>query len=179
MSGIISCMDIRHAIAVLATVTTAAAQQPEPPDPCTRPEARQFDFWVGDWDVFVPSGKLAGTNRIERIYGCVLHESWKSAKIEGQSFNRFDAERSVWHQTWVDNTGTLLLLAGGLRDGAMVLSDSGVPGRKPDAAVNEIRWTRNDDGSVRQHWRTTKDGGKTWETAFDGRYVRSGRPQPR
>lgn len=179
MSGIISCMNLRHAIVALATVTTAAAQQPQPPDPCATPEARQFDFWIGDWDVFVPSGKLAGTNRIERIYGCVLHESWKSDRIEGQSFNRFDAERAVWHQTWVDNTGSLLLLEGGLRDGAMVLGDANVPGRKPGAVVNEVRWTRNDDGSVRQHWRTTKDGGKTWETAFDGKYVRSGRPQPR
>ena len=53
-----------------------------------------------------------------------------------------------------------------------------LPGRKDPARMNEITWTPNADGSVRQHWRTTKDGGKTWETAFDGKYVRSRRPQP-
>ena len=164
--------------ALLATGSCSHAQTP-PPAPCSQPESRQFDFWIGDWDVFLPNGKQAGTNRIAPIYGCVLHESWKAAKVEGQSFNRYDSVRGVWHQTWVDSGGTLLLIEGGLRDGAMVMSDATVPGRKPDAPVNEIRWSRNDDGSVRQLWRVTSDGGKTWTTAFDGKYVRSSREQPR
>ena len=46
-------------------------------------------------------------------------------------------------------------------------------------AMNEITWTRGADGTVRQLWRVTKDGGKTWTTAFDGKYVRSSRPQPK
>jgi hypothetical protein len=28
------------------------------------------------------------------------------------------------------------------------------------------------DGRVRQHWETSKDGGATWTTAFDGYYRR-------
>jgi hypothetical protein len=92
---------------------SALAQQPTP-DPCADPRTREVDFWIGDWDVFIPNGKLAGTNRIERIYGCVLHEQWKSPKMKGQSFNRFDNDRGVWHQTWVDMGGTLLLIEGGL-----------------------------------------------------------------
>ena len=157
---------------------TSAAQAASPPDPCGDTASRQFDFWLGDWDVFDPAGKQVGTNRISLLYGCVLHESWKAAKMEGQSFNRYDAERGVWHQTWVDSQGSLLLLEGGVRAGAMILSDAATPGRKAEA-INEIRWTRNDDGSVRQLWLASADGGKTWKTAFDGKYVRSGRPQPR
>jgi hypothetical protein len=61
----------------------------------------------------------------------------------------------------------------------MTLSDATVPGRKAGAPVNEIRWTKEPDGSVRQLWRVSADGGKEWKVAFDGRYVRSGRPQPR
>ncbi|MCZ6779898.1 MAG: hypothetical protein O7F16_13170 [Acidobacteria bacterium] len=34
-----------------------------------------------------------------------------------------------------------------------------------------ITWADNSDGSVRQHWEISKDGGKSWETAFDGRYT--------
>lgn len=70
------------------------------------------------------------------------------------------------------------MIEGGLRDGSMVMSDATVPGRKAGAAVNEIRWTRQADGLVRQLWRTSKDGGTTWDTAFDGKYVRSSRTQP-
>jgi hypothetical protein len=27
---------------------------------------RQFDFWVGDWDVLDPAGNVVGTNKITR-----------------------------------------------------------------------------------------------------------------
>ena len=148
-----------------------------PRTPCEAPEASQFDFWIGDWDVFGPAGKQVGTNRIERLYACGVHESWDGGKMKGQSFNRWDSARGVWHQTWVDSNGGVLLLEGTFRDGAMTLSDATVPGRKADAPVSEIQWTAASDGSVRQVWRTTKDGGATWNVAFDGRYVRSSRPQ--
>ena len=166
---------IRAAAAILLTTAmTAFAQAPAPP-PCSAPEAKQFDFWIGDWDVFTPDGKLAGTNRIARLYGCVLHESWKNAKVEGQSFNTFDPDRGVWHQTWVDSTGSLLVIEGGFRAGSMVLSDATLPGKKDAKQVNEITWTPNAAGTVRQHWRVSADGGKTWTTSFDGKYVRSKR----
>jgi hypothetical protein len=155
------------------------AQTPPAPTPCTQAEVRQFDFWIGDWDVFLPDGKLAGTNRIAPLYGCVLHESWKTPRGEGQSFNRYDTVRGVWHQTWVDSWGSLLLIEGGLKDGAMVMSDASLPGKKDQALINEIAWTPNADGTVRQHWRASRDGGKTWTTSFDGKYVRSSRAQPR
>jgi len=169
----------RLAIALVAlTIMSldAAAQAPQP-KPCSAPEAKQFDFWIGDWDVF-EDGKLAGTNRIERYYGCVVHESWKSPELAGQSLNVFDAKRGVWHQTWVDSNSSLLVLEGGWKDGALTMSDATLPGKKDPKRVNEITWTPNADGSVRQHWRTSTDGGKSWSTVFDGRYVRSKRPQP-
>jgi hypothetical protein len=38
--------------------------------------------------------------------------------------------------------------------------------------MERITWTPNADGTVRQHWEQSADGGKTWETAFDGLYRR-------
>jgi hypothetical protein len=167
------------ATAALLAATSVAAQAPARPVPCSAPESRQFDFWIGDWDVFTPDGKPAGTNRIAPLYGCVLHESWKgNGGFEGQSFNRWDGARRVWHQTWVDGGGTLLVIEGAFADGVMRLSDANQPGKKDPLQVNEIAWSRNADASVRQHWRTSADGGRTWTTAFDGKYVRSARPQP-
>ncbi|HST01619.1 MAG TPA: hypothetical protein VLJ84_08160 [Usitatibacter sp.] len=149
------------------------------PAPCSAPESRQFDFWIGDWDVYVPSGKRAGTNHIERMYGCMLHESWKSASVEGQSFNGFDTTRGLWHQTWIDSSGSVLVIEGGMHEGSMSMSDRNLAGKKDVQQVNEITWTPNADGSVRQHWRVSADGGKTWTTSFDGKYVRSNRTQPK
>ena len=46
--------------------------------PCDDPAYRAFDFWLGEWQVHTPDGKLAGANRIEREYdGCVVYNgSW-------------------------------------------------------------------------------------------------------
>ena len=124
---------------------------------CTAAEHRQFDFWIGEWDVALPDGKPAGTNTVRAILGgCALHEHWRAARgaNEGESFNIYAGAR--WHQTWVDNGGTLLQLDGGLRDGRMVLSQETA---RPDGArhVDEISWEKLPGGQVRQHWRTSED----------------------
>jgi hypothetical protein len=139
---------------------------------CDAIEHRQFDFWLGEWNVRTPDGKLAGVNSIKREYdGCVLHERYSTARgYSGESLNMYDAGRKVWHQTWVDTSGALLLLEGGLRAGSMVLE-----GQSSDAngqiTKHRITWTPNPNGTVRQHWESTDADGK-WITAFDGTYSR-------
>ena len=66
--------------------------------------------------------------------------------------------------------GSPLLLRGAFDGHAMVLSgDHASPqGGKP--VRERITWTRNADGSVRQRWDQSGDGGKTWTVAFDGLY---------
>ena len=151
--------------AALWTGTAAAA-------PCDSPAHRQFDFWVGEWLVHTPKGKLAGVNRIERKHGgCVLHERYETGgTYAGESLNIYDAPRSLWHQSWVDNTGQLLLLEGGLKEGSMVLEGQ-TRGDKGAVTRHRITWTPRPDGSVRQHWQSTDARGQ-WTTAFDGLYTR-------
>jgi hypothetical protein len=154
-------------------LSQSIAAQTAPPVPCAAPEFRQFDFWVGEWTVNrTDTGVYAGANRIERILeGCVLHERWVGAKgFAGQSFNVFDVTRKVWHQTWVDQTGSLLVLEGGLRNGNMVLEGEG---RQADGTSirNRIAWTPLPGGKVRQRWDATTDGGKSWSVVFDGIYT--------
>ena len=134
---------------------------------CDAPAHRQFDFWLGEWKVTTASGKLAGANHISREYdGCVLHERYTTPRgYSGESLNIYDASRNVWHQTWVDSSGTLLLLEGGLIDGNMVLQGELAEVRQ------RITWTPNADGSVRQHWETA-DANGVWSTVFDGLYTR-------
>lgn len=155
---------------LLAAAPSVAAQQQAPP--CTAPEYRQFDFWVGSWNVFNPAGQQVGTNTIERtLDGCALHEQWKSAgRSRGFSYNIFDRARGTWHQSWVDNGGLLLLIDGGLEDGRMVLSGTTTGAR--GTVLNRITWTPVSTDSVRQFWETSADSGTTWSVAFDGMYVR-------
>ncbi len=128
---------------VAATLTTWAvavaplqAQNTQPP--CQDPAYRQFDFWLGSWDVFRPDGQKAGHNDItSEMGGCVLHEHYDGAGgYHGESFNTWDPGRGVWHQTWVDNGGTLLLIEGTFSEGHMRLEGTtvGSDGSKPSNA---------------------------------------------
>ena len=162
--------------AALAVGFGAMAQAPPAKPPaCVSAEHRQFDFWIGRWAVFTPDGKHAGENRIEAIDGsCALHERWRgTGGFTGTSLNHWDAVARVWRQHWVDNQGGSLRLAGGVEGGSMVLSGSEPQADKPGAVLrHRISWTPLADGAVRQWWQSSQDDGKTWTTAFDGRYVR-------
>jgi hypothetical protein len=140
---------------------------------CDEPERRQFDFWLGAWQVDGAQG-LAGHNRIVSIEdGCALLEHWRGAKGgSGTSLNVYDPVARRWLQTWVDRDGTVLRLAGGWNGTAMVLE-----GTLPDAAsgtlvAQRITWTPAVDGGVRQHWQARAAGSDAWSTVFDGRYRR-------
>jgi hypothetical protein len=139
---------------------------------CAASEHRQFDFWLGEWNVHTPEGKLAGTNIIKSEYGgCVVHERYSTSRgYRGESLNIYDAGRKVWHQSWVDTDGALLLLEGGLRGRSMVLEGQST-GTKGEITRHRITWTPNTDGTVRQHWESTDSQG-AWTTAFDGTYKR-------
>jgi hypothetical protein len=163
---------VAAALLLFATSHILGAQAP-PTRGCTAPEHRQFDFWVGEWRVFNPAGRPAGTNRITSVLdGCALLEEWTGAGgSTGKSLNFYDRAARAWTQTWIDNTGQPLRIKGGLRDGRMVMeaehSDSS--GR---VTVERITWTPIARDTVRQHWERSTDGRKTWVASFDGRYVR-------
>lgn len=159
-------------LVAMTTVVPASAFAQSPPAACATAEHRAFDFWIGEWNVHGAKGKLAGTNSIQReIGGCVLHERYDTGRgYRGESFNIYDAPRKVWHQTWVDSSGLLLLLEGGMRDGKMVLEGQ-TTGSDGKTTRHRITWTPNPDGSVRQFWESTAPTGE-WTVAFDGRYTR-------
>lgn len=169
-------LNVAGAVCLGMMFGVAAAQEADSgssaADACGAEAYRQFDFWIGDWEVRNPDGEVVGHNTIERILnGCALRESWRGKQGSvGYSFNTYDQSAGEWHQTWVDANGMLLRLDGGLVNGRMVLRGE-MPTRDAGMAKTRIIWTPKDDGTVRQHWEASKDGGKTWETVFDGHYV--------
>jgi hypothetical protein len=167
--GILACVCV-----VLVAAAPVAGQEGDKPQPCSDPQYSQFDFWVGDWRVTDTDGVHQGDNRVEKILGgCAIQENWTGAKgTTGRSFNIWAKGRRSWHQTWVDSNGMLLRLDGGFTRGKMVLK-----GQTPIIGANgtlehEISWEPLDDGSVRQVWRMSSDGGSTWKNAFVGLYTR-------
>lgn len=167
-------MRTRFLLPILALLMNSAVVRAAEAPACNTSNHRAFDFWIGEWQVKTPDGKLAGINRIERKHeGCVLHEQYRTERgYSGESLNIYDASRDVWHQTWVDTSGLLLILEGGMRDGKMVME-----GTTTDANTKPIRhritWTPNPDGTVRQFWES-QDAAGEWSVVFDGRYSQKG-----
>lgn len=164
---------MKRVVITLLTLAIASAAVASTP-PCASDDYRQFDFWIGEWTVEGANGQVVGENRIEAILdGCALQENWVGANGNaGKSLNMYYQLDGKWHQSWVDKSGGRLDLAGGLdRKGRMVLSGK-MPSQRGGTALHEISWTPLEDGSIRQHWRASRDRGKSWTDLFVGTYRR-------
>ena len=149
-----------------------ATAQVSGPD-CSAPEYRQFDFWVGDWEV-TARGRVAGTNLVtKRDDGCVVHEQWNGSQgSTGESWNFFDRSTGLWHQVWIDGTGGVLRFSGRYADGRLAMTGESTA---PDGStvLHKLTFYNNaEDGTVRQVWEQSKDGGSSWTVVFDGLYRR-------
>lgn len=93
-----------------------------PSSPCSDPGFRQFDFWLGDWDVGDEQGRVGGRNTITAEEdGCVVVERYETVKGDsGFSVNWFDPRVGQWTQQWF-GLGILLRMTGRLEGGQMVL----------------------------------------------------------
>ena len=146
--------------------------------PCkAMPEAHQFDFWIGEWDVRPWGGggpPNPGYNDIHPILEhCVLSENWVGGggSGDGKSYNYWDTNLSKWRQVWMSDGGGPLDYTGEFRDGAMRFA-----GWTLDPAGHRLEqkltFTPFGRDTVRQTFEQSADAGKTWTVTFDGRYVR-------
>jgi hypothetical protein len=144
--------------------------------PCLySPEARQFNFWVGEWDVYTPAGGKAGYSKIEQIAGgCGILENWTSALSGsgGKSLNFYDAETKKWHQYWIGSDGIPHRFAGVYADGAMRFEREPYMqnGRR---MLGRLTFFNLDANTVRQLAEASDDDGKTWKVSYDFKYVRT------
>lgn len=142
--------------------------------PCRySPEARQFDFWIGEWEVKNTLGQFAGKSKIEMMLGdCIIFENWTSAPpnlYAGKSFNLYDAKTKKWKQTWVDDKGGMLeFIDGEYKDNKLVF----ITRPDPQKQVTRLTFYNLEPNLVRQHFEVTRDEGKTWTTTTDLFYYR-------
>ncbi|NNE67285.1 MAG: hypothetical protein HKN33_12030 [Pyrinomonadaceae bacterium] len=142
-------------------------------NPCKYSEkAREFDFWLGDWDVFV-NGRKVGENLIERgVNHCILVENWKNTTGgTGKSINVYDASVDKWKQFYVGSQGSVFLFEGN-REGNKMLFKAVTVDQQGSKTHHDFQFHKLDDGTVRQKWDTSTDGGKTYTTIWDSIYKR-------
>ena len=139
-------------------------------------ENRQFDFWVGEWEVESTHGGIpAGTSRIERILGdCVILENWSSAgsSYGGTSYNIYNASLKRWEQFWVDNVGGMIHFYGELKDGTLDYYTDEIPQPDGTKLKRHLQFFNLGPDKVRQFSQGSTDGGKTWSVEYDFTYNR-------
>lgn len=152
--------------------------------PCMHdPRHREFDFWIGDWDVRPTGAPAVGPAARNTVTlennGCDVVEHWVApGGSEGQSFNLYDRSRNEWRQTWVDNSGGEHDYHGHLVNGNMIFEgDTPAPGGALGRTPTRLTFFHVSRDSVRQFSEQSTDGGKTWSTAYDLMYVRRREPE--
>lgn len=148
--------------------------------PCSKPEFRQFDFWIGEWEAFNVKGAKGGDSKISIILdSCVILEEWTSVLAPngqvyaGKSYNSYNVATKQWQQTWTDNTGhTTEFLRGEGKDGKIVLYADRVTGPKGELFMRRLTFTKLTTDEVRQLGERSNDEGKTWITEYDLEYRR-------
>lgn len=141
--------------------------------PCPQPESRQFDFWLGEWDLtWGEDGR--GTNRVTSILdGCVIQEEFDgtpSISLKGLSVSTFNPASSQWQQTWVDNSGGYLDFVGGFAEGKMILSRDARLQGKP--IKQRMVFYNIEENALDWNWERSEDGGGTWQVVWQIHYQR-------
>src|SRR5579863_39805 len=79
------------------------------PSPCaSNPEARQLDFWLGDWSVGTKQAPNTGHSQVSlALDKCLVTESWGSdtSNHQGENAIAYSPDDKTWHGLFVDNRG--------------------------------------------------------------------------
>jgi hypothetical protein len=135
--------------------------------------ARQFDFWLGEWDCsWSEDGR--GTNSVYLDLGdAVVVESFDARPTmdyQGMSFSVYDRSAGCWKQTWVDTDANYLDFVGSYADGEMDLR------RRAEfeggAALFRMRWHAIESNSLEWEYARSDDGGASWSPLWEIHYSR-------
>jgi hypothetical protein len=173
---------IRVVLTLLFLASLVVAQTAStPPNPCTAAQQKQFDFWVGEWDLTWPAQNGGapghGTNNIKRILDqCIVQENFSSldgSSLLGTSLSIYDLPSNHWKQTWVDNQGGYLDFVGDFKDGQMILQREAT-GKDGKRFLQRMVWKNIGSNEFDWSWESSKDDGKTWQVNWPIHYQRKG-----
>ena len=181
-------MNTGHLGAICLSLVLGCGSVLADPPRCDTPEARQFDFWIGEWDVSnrqanpaAPSNStLYSTGSAEvRVYpvadGCGLVEHWEGnlswGRVLGFSLRAYDPRTNNWSLllNWpAPNSGKparFSMLEGVFRHGRGEFFSSIVGA---DGNVTTSRFTFSDIFANRYRWdaASSTDAGLTWKTRW-------------
>lgn len=173
-------------VALLRTTPAAAA--------CEAPEARQLDFWVGEWvvdarmrapgvEAWTPNETWVATRVRADLGGCVIVEESvdrgeSGTVVVGLSMSSFNSHLGQWQQVWMDNKGETFEYVGGLEGADFVLylehttsTGDRVVALQPTTLMRMVFKNISKDRLVWSYEYST-DEGRTWTATNEAVYTR-------
>ena len=145
---------------------------------CALPEAAQFNFWLGDWNLTY-GDTMHATNHVEKIMdGCTVQENFVDphGNYMGKSWSVYNKNYKIWQQTWVDNQGGYITLTGNMQGDSMVLTttERNVPATISPTGKIIMRMVYHNikAGSFDWDWEGSTDSGNTWKNNWHIHYDR-------
>jgi hypothetical protein len=166
----------------VAICTQLFAQNPSNPFPCMKDnKLREFDFWVGDWNVYQNgTDQLVGESKIEVASGgCMILENWTAkgpVAHNGKSMNYVNSATGKWEQLWIGSGGINTnnpqkFVNGEYKDNAMRFTFEQVS-PKNEKQIGRFVFFNLGTNEVRQFNEVSNDNGTTWTTVYDFLYKR-------
>lgn len=149
------------------------------PSGCTDAEHRQFDFWLGEWDI-APTGNamVVGEATISsRDQGCVMLEEFRPFQGgHGTGLFGYDSVRHKWRQSFLDSNGTYATAEGEFQNNIMsfLITEPPPPSRFPPDMPRRINFQRIDSNTVRQWGERLDPSTHSWVQFLDLTYHRRG-----
>lgn len=163
--------------ALAAAPLLAQSAQPTPKAEICRSDARyrQQDFTLGNWDVFSGTTKTAEVSMTLILNDCVIEERWTNHRgrdDNGVGLFSFSPLLGNWGYYWATDVGTTTSFRGTLIKPGEIRYVTEKPLGNGKVRLRHWTLSQNPDGSIRELSVGTEDGGATWITEYDLKWVR-------
>ena len=157
-------------------IIQGGAVTPQRPAGCTSTESRQFDFWLGEWDVSPGRSPvvIAESSITLHDQGCVILEHWRPFRnAHGHSINVYDATEGKWRQTWADASGARTEYSGSVdAEGVIRLDNLSPPQPGAPGGGQRMNFQRLDANTVQQWGEAYSEAQQSWTTTWSFTYRR-------
>lgn len=135
---------------------------------------RQFDFWVGEWNVYQNGKKIAESSITPTQGNCGILEDYRPLNYAGgNSISYYDSADGSWKQNWVANGRVSHYVEPeNYSEGEMQLIAKHTDKEGRPFQLRMIYYYDENADTVRQVMDRSTDEGETWTTVFDGLYQR-------
>ncbi|MBI4748337.1 MAG: hypothetical protein HY774_07590 [Acidobacteria bacterium] len=139
-------------------------------------EARQFDFWLGRWNVAIPGINFPVQDVITSFGlggGIAILEDFRAgAQPIGTSISLYSPKTGKWYQTWYDTDQLLIEMAGGVQDGNMIIQGPHFGTATGERLLGRITFSRITAQNLDFLYEVSTDKGKTWQLSLSSRFTR-------